>query len=169
VLVGLSVLLLAVGIGVVGWMSGVGVGAADDPITANATQTLGDGERYYPSNESAKIVTSRSGGGTPTRTETVSLGELVQRECQEAGARRMQALLEARYPEPRSYFATGTPGDYVRVTALYNPLAHPNYYQIERALPDRVRVTVTLAFRDQTETCVVPISVEGTLTTPSLV
>lgn len=55
-LVGLSVLVLAVVIG--GWVSGVGVGNADAPITANATLTLGDGEQYYPSNESVRIVVS---------------------------------------------------------------------------------------------------------------
>lgn len=81
----------------------------------------------------------------------------------------MQALLEARYPEPHSYFVTGTPGDYVGVTALYDPFARPNYYRLERSLPDRVRVIVTIAFGDRTETCTVPIRVEGALTAPSAV
>lgn len=138
-----------------GYLSGIGAGDANEPISANATLRFED-DRYYPSNET---VVTESGLEVPFERYTWWY-------CGDIASWEIRDLLRSRYGYEHSWVSTGQSHEGVQVDALLYPFAEPGYYELERTLPREVHVT--LQYENGTRTCTVPVHVNGQLSAPKL-
>lgn len=119
------------------WLSGVGAGAVDDPITASGTLNLLGNAEYYPSNESLRYRTPT--GSAPPGEDRPAFEEHKRIDCRGTAADRVRVHLEERFGRPA---AVGIDADGVEVDASLSLGANPNYYRLERHFPETVHVTL---------------------------
>lgn len=152
-IVGVSLFVLISGAFLGAYLSGVGAGRADDPLSANGTLRFSDGDVYYPSNDTVRIVAAIGEDGK--EYTTVSFETYSWWECRAVAHQRVHSELEGRY-EGRD-LETGTNGG-VDIEASPDPTVHPNYYELKHSFPESV--IVTLEYEGDTRTCQVPVFIK---------
>jgi hypothetical protein len=129
----------------------------DDVITVTGPEWGTDGSNfeYIETNDSVRVIIARDNDGS-VRSRIVAFDEFARWECLEVGLNAVRGRLAEEFSRNPS---VGTGHDSESITVWYYPkkILAPGKEVLQKALPDKVRVTIRVGPRNHT--CSVPLNI----------